>query len=236
VFTVTVANPGPQTSITGAVVALQLHGTDAGPLTLSYAVSGLPPGVTASATGAITGTPTTPGSYTVTATAADSATNQGATQFAWTVTNLVAPVHRPGPSHGRPSAGIARLAAVLGGHPALRFTVRAPAGAPAIRGLTLTLPSGLTLASARAKLRRGVTVTAGGRREKLSIARRGGRLRLTLSRPTRSAAIVIRAPAIGVRARLRAAVRHHHAKALRAGLAVTDTAKRSTHLVLHIRV
>jgi hypothetical protein len=237
VFTVTLANPGPQTSVTGTPVALQLDGADAGPLTLSYSASGLPPGLTASATGAITGTPTTPGSYTVTVTAADSATNQSATQFAWTVTNLVAPVHRPGKSHGRPSAGIGRLAAILAGHPALHFTVKAPAGAPAIRSLTLSLPSGLTLASAHARLRRGVTVTGSGRREKLSIARHGGRLRLTLSRPTRSATIVIRAPAIGVRPRLRAAVRRHRAaKTLRARLAVTDTGRRSTQLVLRIRV
>ncbi|WP_433209588.1 putative Ig domain-containing protein [Dactylosporangium sp. CS-047395] len=58
--------------------------------TLAWTAAGLPPGLTlAAGTGAITGTPSTPGTYTVTLTVTDSATPTKATStfaFTWTIT------------------------------------------------------------------------------------------------------------------------------------------------------
>lgn len=84
--TVTVINPGSQTSQYGANVKLQIAATDsASGQTLSYSASGLPAGLSISSTGLITGKPTTVGSSTVTVTATDSTSASGSTSFTWTV-------------------------------------------------------------------------------------------------------------------------------------------------------
>ncbi|MFF2145098.1 putative Ig domain-containing protein [Kitasatospora sp. NPDC058190] len=86
--TVTVTNPGNQTSAQGSSVSLQIHATDsASGQTLSYTASGLPTGLSVnSSTGLITGTANTAGSYTATVTATDGTGASGSTTFGWTVT------------------------------------------------------------------------------------------------------------------------------------------------------
>ncbi|MEV4612440.1 putative Ig domain-containing protein [Kitasatospora sp. NPDC049258] len=86
--TVTVSNPGNQTTAQGGSASLQIHATDSATgQTLSYAASGLPAGLSVnSATGLISGTATTPGSYTATVTATDTTGAAGSTGFTWTVT------------------------------------------------------------------------------------------------------------------------------------------------------
>ncbi|KOV85060.1 S8 family serine peptidase [Nocardia sp. NRRL S-836] len=79
-----VANPGAQTSTVGTPVSLQLSATGGTP-PYSWTVSGLPAGLTASSSGAISGTPTTAGTYSVTATVTDSAGKTGTATFSWTV-------------------------------------------------------------------------------------------------------------------------------------------------------
>lgn len=66
-------NPGSQTTFTGQAIQLQLVATDANNDALVFAVAGLPPGLQLSTTGRISGTPTTAGSYGVTATVTDGA-------------------------------------------------------------------------------------------------------------------------------------------------------------------
>jgi endo-1,4-beta-xylanase len=85
--TVTVTNPGAQTGAVGTAASLQIHATDsASGQTLSYSAAGLPAGLSVnSATGAITGTPTTAGTYNVTVTAADSTGASGSASFTWTI-------------------------------------------------------------------------------------------------------------------------------------------------------
>jgi hypothetical protein len=84
---VTVGSPGNQTSTEGvAIGTLQISASSsAGDSISSYTATGLPPGLSISSTGAITGTPTTNGSYSVTVTATDSAGTEGSTSFDWTV-------------------------------------------------------------------------------------------------------------------------------------------------------
>jgi hypothetical protein len=88
---VTLEDPGSQSSTIGQAVSLQLSATDLDGDSVSFAATGLPAGLSISAGGMITGTPTTPtfaapATVTVTATATSGATAQ--TSFTW---NIVEP-------------------------------------------------------------------------------------------------------------------------------------------------
>jgi hypothetical protein len=86
--TVAVTNPGGQTSdAASAITPLPIFATDTDPgQVITYTATGLPPGLSIdSATGVITGTPTTDtGSpFTVTVTATDTSGASGSTTFTW---------------------------------------------------------------------------------------------------------------------------------------------------------
>ncbi|MFF7634910.1 putative Ig domain-containing protein [Kitasatospora sp. NPDC008050] len=85
--TVTVSNPGSQSTATGSAAGLQIKASDsASGQTLSYSASGLPTGLSInSSTGLISGTASTAGSYSVTVTVTDSTGASGSTTFGWTV-------------------------------------------------------------------------------------------------------------------------------------------------------
>jgi Putative Ig domain len=83
---VTVTNPGNQSTTVGSSASLQISAGDTAGGTLRYSAAGLPAGLSInSSTGLITGTPTTAGSNNVTVTATDSTGPSGATQFTWTI-------------------------------------------------------------------------------------------------------------------------------------------------------
>ncbi|WP_372482555.1 M4 family metallopeptidase [Streptomyces bambusae] len=83
---VTVTNPGPQSTVTGSAVNLQIQATSTNQGALSYAATGLPTGLSInSSTGLITGTAGTAGTYNTTVTVTDSANQTGTASFAWTV-------------------------------------------------------------------------------------------------------------------------------------------------------
>jgi subtilase family serine protease len=84
--TVTVTNPGSQTSTVGTAVSLQIKGSDsASGQTLTYSATGLPAGLSISSSGLISGTPTTAESSSVTVTAKDTTGAAGSASFTWTV-------------------------------------------------------------------------------------------------------------------------------------------------------
>ena len=85
--TVTVTNPGAQTSTAGTAASLQVSAADsASGQTLSYSATGLPAGLSiSSSTGLISGTPTTAGTDSVTVTATDTTGATGSAAFTWTV-------------------------------------------------------------------------------------------------------------------------------------------------------
>jgi serine protease len=85
--TVTVTNPGNQTSTVGTAVSLQMQATDsASGQTLTYSATGLPAGLSINtSTGLISGTPTTAQTTSVTVTAKDSTGASGSASFSWTV-------------------------------------------------------------------------------------------------------------------------------------------------------
>ena len=83
---VTVTNPGDQTSVVGQAVSVQIQASASDSGTLRYTATGLPAGLSINAaSGQISGTPTTAGSSTVAVTATDSTGPTGSTSFHWTV-------------------------------------------------------------------------------------------------------------------------------------------------------
>jgi hypothetical protein len=82
----TLTNPGSQTTGVGQSDTLQLVGADPDGLPVTYSATGLPAGMSLMAsTGFISGSPTTAGSYSVTATVSDNVLTASQT-FTWTVT------------------------------------------------------------------------------------------------------------------------------------------------------
>ncbi|HEX6451294.1 MAG TPA: ricin-type beta-trefoil lectin domain protein, partial [Trebonia sp.] len=77
-----VTSPGNQSTTAGAAVNLQVSASAAAP---SFTATGLPPGLSISSSGKITGWPDTPGTYTATVTATDSAGESASASFTWTV-------------------------------------------------------------------------------------------------------------------------------------------------------
>ncbi|MFF4897758.1 M4 family metallopeptidase [Streptomyces sp. NPDC001068] len=83
---VTVTNPGSQSSTVGTAVSLQISASSTNSGSLSYAATGLPAGLSINgSTGAVTGTPTTAGTYSTTVTVTDSTGATGTASFTWTV-------------------------------------------------------------------------------------------------------------------------------------------------------
>jgi hypothetical protein len=82
--TVTVANPGSQSTTVNTAASKTITATDSAGKTLTFSATGLPTGLALSATGVVSGTPTTAGGYTVTVTAS-SGTASGSASFTWTI-------------------------------------------------------------------------------------------------------------------------------------------------------
>lgn len=82
--TITVTNPGKQTTTVGTSVSLQIKAKDSGGLALAFSSTGLPKGLRLNhATGLITGSPVNAGTNKVTVTAKDSTGASGSTTFTW---------------------------------------------------------------------------------------------------------------------------------------------------------
>jgi hypothetical protein len=82
---VVVANPGARSSrVNRAIAPLQLSASGGTP-PYQWTATGLPPGLSISTAGLISGTPTVRGTYAVTATATDSVGASGSATFTWTI-------------------------------------------------------------------------------------------------------------------------------------------------------
>ena len=103
--TVTVTSPGSQSGTAGtAISALQINATDsASGQALSYSATGLPPGLSISPSGLISGTPSAAGTFNVAVTATDSTGASGSASFTWTIgggTGNTVSVTNPGTQSG----------------------------------------------------------------------------------------------------------------------------------------
>ena len=77
--------PANQTGLTGTAASVALTASDPDGTAVTFTATGLPPGLTISATsGVISGTPTQVGTFSVTATASDGSLSQSRT-FSWTI-------------------------------------------------------------------------------------------------------------------------------------------------------
>ena len=185
-FTVTITT-APLTittaSLSGGVVGTAVSvalGASGGVPPYTWAVTGLPAGVTVSASGAISGTPTAPGSFTVTVKVTDSAGNTASASLSWTIALPSAP---PLTFSGLPtsttSASQSTLQAVLGSaYPVdvtvtltLTFTPTSGVDDPSVqfstggRTATITVPAGQTAGATTVGVQTGtvagaITITA----------------------------------------------------------------------------
>jgi hypothetical protein len=78
--------PGPRSSPMSSPLSLPLNAHDPEGLPLVFTVTGLPPGLIASATGVVSGVPTRMGTYTVDVLVLDAAGNQDRGTFSWSIT------------------------------------------------------------------------------------------------------------------------------------------------------
>jgi Pro-kumamolisin, activation domain/Putative Ig domain len=183
--TIRIATPGAQRSTVHTTVSLRLRATASSGAPLTFAASGLPPGLKVNAaTGRITGSPIRAGLFTVHASARDSQSQTAGASFMWTV--------GAAPRISRPS-----LRQTAAG-PQLAFTVSAGQHAPDLRTLEVTVPHVVTIATGR-----GVGVTSTGRRpahlrftDRVS---RGTVLTIRLRKTTRSVRITLAAPSLRAR-------------------------------------
>ncbi len=81
-------NPGTQSSLVAEPVSLVLQGSDVDGDALTFSAQGLPPGLTLSASGQVSGAASAPGEFSVQASVDDGRGGQASTTFAWTVTDL----------------------------------------------------------------------------------------------------------------------------------------------------
>jgi Zn-dependent metalloprotease len=83
---VTVTNPGSKSGTVGTAISSFTLSASGGTAPYTWSATGLPPGITiGSSTGTVSGTPTTAGTYNVTATATASAGGAGSTTFTFTI-------------------------------------------------------------------------------------------------------------------------------------------------------
>lgn len=235
VYSVSVASPGNQTSPTGKAVSLQVAGTDAGSgTTLMYSATGLPAGLAMSSTGAITGTPTTPGTSTVTVTASDQFTNAGSVQFSWTIVTPSPPAATGGSKKTvtpGPPAATGSLGGFKRGKVTLGLRLAAGSNAPALASVTLTLPKGLTFAKKSKSLKKGITLEAGSTKLAFKTSGGGGSLTLHFVSPEQAVTIAIGKSAIIESKTLEHKIDKHKTKQLKLVIIVTDAGGLSTRIV-----
>lgn len=155
----TVSDPGPQRGYLTTAGNLQLTAVG-GRLPLTWTATGLPPGLTISAGGLVTGTFTTIGAYTVTATVTDRNAHADNGQFIWTVGALPM-LSSPGDQVTRAGTAVSLPITVTGGITPLTWS-------------STVLPAGLVLDTATGVIS-GTPITYGTTTVTVTVTDAGGR-------------------------------------------------------------
>ena len=141
----------PQWTAGTSIVVFTVPAATGGDGALTYTATGLPPGVSLSATGVVSGTPTAAGSGTATVTVQDADGDPATLRFAWTVKADLRP------SFGQATVGVQQWTT---GTPIAALTLPAATGGDgALRYTATSLPPGVSLAAARVVS--GTPTTAG---------------------------------------------------------------------------
>lgn len=213
--------PAGQISTVGrSVVPVTVRAVSKKGLGITYTAAGLPPGLSITSSGEISGTPAAPGASTVVVKAEDTDGMVSTLSFRWTVVGL-------------PRISASRLH-ISGTRGSLSLTLRAGQYAPGLKKLELIVPRGAHLAGRRTLGRRVNLFTLGGRRQTISRRLSRGKLFVTLKsalsgaqlRLTGSELTFTRALASGLSRRTRTA---------KLTLLVTDAAGALTRLTLTLR-
>jgi subtilase family serine protease len=218
--TIRLANPGTHRSTVHQSESLRLHATASLGAALTYAASGLPPGLKLNAsTGQISGRLTRAGRYTVRASAHDNRSQTAGTSFTWTV-------------GGPPAISRVSLRQLTAG-PRLAFTVTAGKDAPDLRTLEITVPRVLIVAPGR-----GVSVTSTARKPThlrfSDHAARGTVLTIKLRKTAGSVRIALAAPSLGARGGRVADSAFHRRQVVT--VSVVDAAARRTRLTEKVAI
>jgi subtilase family serine protease len=215
VYAVTVTGPGNQSATVGKAVSVHMHAADSGGAAVFYTASGLPAGLTINAaSGVISGKPRTAGTSSVGVFATDAVHNTGATRFTFKVL-------------GNPTTS-SHLQGVDKGKPKLSFTAVAGSNAPALKSVSIGLPSGLSFARKSKTLDKGLVVKSGSKRLKFKLHLSHGSLTISFKKSTRKVTVTIANPAIGVSRSLRLKALHHKVKKLTVTFRVTNTSNATT--------
>lgn len=153
---VRITSPGNRSGVTGSAVSLQLAATNGTP-PLTWSFRDLPPGLSGSAAGLISGTlPGTPDVHQVVATVRDALGNTDSTNFTWTVTRPLPP-NATGFAFSRPCTAVPTAV------PAVRAvsTASGAAGATVVDVGTPATQAGDVLVAVVLSTRSGNPVTPG---------------------------------------------------------------------------
>ncbi|MCC2655714.1 MAG: hypothetical protein K0Q76_822 [Panacagrimonas sp.] len=135
-----ITNPGNRSGTVGTAVSLQVQASDADGNPLSFSATGLPPGLSISAGGLITGTPSTAGTYSSVVTVSDGTTTATA-NFTWTISSGAAleldPIPTPAPAQS--GTDVTFTARATGNNPQFSWNFGDGSPATAFSSATTTL-------------------------------------------------------------------------------------------------
>jgi hypothetical protein len=154
----------------------------------------------------------------------------------WGSATTAAPPPPPPPPPGKTSSSHTSLTGVGKRKAKLRFTLTAGRNAPAIKAVTIALPTGLGFSTSKKNLANGINVKSpGAKKLNFTVKISHGRLTITLKTAASSVQVTISNPAINVSKTLAGKVEHHKVKTVPVTVTAADTGHKTTRLTLKPR-
>jgi subtilase family serine protease len=218
--TLRIATPAAQTTTVGQTAAVQMRLTGAASSAVTWRAAGLPPGLSISSTsGLIIGRPSRTGVYSVVVAGAYQGTPLPQAVFTWTVIGL-------------PILSRVSLTGAGSARPALSLAVASAVRAPALKAITISLPSGLSFTGRAGKL---AVTSSTGARVTFSSKLVDGRLQITFGVAQTTLDIRIASGGVSTARGFAGRIRGHHPPALLLTVATTDAARRGATIKARIK-